>query len=101
MSEFRRGNPLAGEPLVWGRIDSPGGFSGTAVLVTCSQGHASVLKHLVAADGALHAPAGKSPSLHCGVCGENLPLRLGSINEGDDVIWGASPEGRKETPEHG
>ena len=33
-------------------------------------------QHHVRADGTLHPPEGRAPSMHCGVCNEDLPLQL-------------------------
>jgi hypothetical protein len=57
-------------PLSWWRFDD-----GT-VRVVCSQGHASLLRHIVLEDGSLRAPAGQLSSCHCGHCNEDLPLKL-------------------------
>lgn len=51
-------------------------FEDGTVRVVCSQGHASMLGHIVNYDGSLSAPPGYKSSLHCGHCNEDLPLFL-------------------------
>ena len=48
----------------------------TDVIVVCSKGHGSSLKHWVEADGRIVAPPGMAPSIHCGTCGEVIEPKL-------------------------
>lgn len=52
--------------------------SGTTIFVGCSVGHVSTVQHVVGLDGTLTPLPGRSPSMHCGWCNEELPLKLES-----------------------
>jgi hypothetical protein len=64
-------------PLTWSRhFDNDIPPHHLCTIVVCSKGHPSSVQHIIDDRGNALAPGGQSPSMHCGRCGENLPLLL-------------------------
>jgi hypothetical protein len=78
-------------PLTWWIFEPT-----DTLMVTCSRGHRSWVRHHVLTDGTLRAPDGCLASMHCGICDEDLPLSLADWPQGE--TW-AGPRPEKLPPE--